>query len=403
MAHALEQERIRTVRLQTVLEAAATVSHEINNPLGALVLNAEVATMLIDRGRADELPAVLTKKEGVFTEGQMKAMAPVSSLAAARGNTVNLTFAPHIDARTMEIHHGKHHAAYIAKLTDAMKALGGSCREMGLMFLVFIPVPYVDASESVTLPGKWQRMLIGAAGMIAELGLAAIAVPVWVASFAGWLPPEHFNRDWHAHEMLFGYLGAIVAGFLLTAIPNWTGRPVLKGAPLAALVALWLGGRIAVLASAEIGWLMAAIADTSFLVVMAIVAAREILKAKNRNLPLVAAISLLAAANLFDHLGAAGRGVSPDLGWQMAFAIILLLIGLIGGRIIATFTRNWLMARGEHEGLPPAFNTFDKVVLGTTLVALISWIAAREHSSGHCRSRLRDGWGFGRQCPTRYP
>ncbi len=67
----------------------------------------------------------------------------------------------------------------------AVKALGGSCREMGLMFLVFIPVPYVDASESVTLPGKWQRMLIGAAGMIAELGLAAIAVWLWTGVSGG--------------------------------------------------------------------------------------------------------------------------------------------------------------------------------------------------------------------------
>jgi len=67
----------------------------------------------------------------------------------------------------------------------AVKALGGRCREMGLMFLVFIPVPYVDASESVTLPSKWQRMLIGAAGMIAELGLAAIAVWLWTGVSGG--------------------------------------------------------------------------------------------------------------------------------------------------------------------------------------------------------------------------
>jgi putative peptide zinc metalloprotease protein len=67
----------------------------------------------------------------------------------------------------------------------AVRAMGGHCREMGLMFLVFIPVPYVDASESVTLPNKWQRMLVGGAGMLAELGLAALAVWLWTAVSGG--------------------------------------------------------------------------------------------------------------------------------------------------------------------------------------------------------------------------
>ena len=61
---------------------------------------------------------------------------------------------------------------------------------------------------------------------------AAIAVPIWVAAFSGWLPAEHFNRDWHAHEMVFGYLSGVIAGFLLTAVPNWTGRLPVTGAPL---------------------------------------------------------------------------------------------------------------------------------------------------------------------------
>ena len=74
---------------------------------------------------------------------------------------------------------------------------------------------------------------------------AALVVPVWVAAFAGWLPIEHFNRDWHAHEMLFGYLSGVIAGFLLTAVPNWTGRLPVTGAPLMALVLLWCAGRAA--------------------------------------------------------------------------------------------------------------------------------------------------------------
>lgn len=208
---------------------------------------------------------------------------------------------------------------------------------------------------------------------------AVALIALWVGILAGriTLSMKFDPLAWHRHEMLFGYLSAIIAGFLLTAIPNWTGRPVLKGAPLAALVALWFGGRIAVLASAKTGWLMAAIIDSSFLAVMAVIAAREIMLAKNRNLPLVNAILLLAAANFLDYLGAATAAFPPDLGWQVAFAIVLMLIGLIGGRIIPTFTRNWLSARGEKDRLPPAFNGFDKVALGMTAFALVGWIVAR--------------------------
>lgn len=210
--------------------------------------------------------------------------------------------------------------------------------------------------------------------------LWAVAVVIlWVAALAGGmnLPTRFDPLAWHRHEMLFGYLGAIVAGFLLTAIPNWTGRPVLSGAPLGGLILLWLCGRLAVFRSVEIGWLAAAIIDSSFLAVMAFVAGREIVLAGNRNLPLVGAITMLAAANVLDHLGAANVGIAPDLGWQSAFALIVMLIGLIGGRIIPTFTRNWLTARGVKDQLPPAFDGFDKAVLAITAVALIGWIAAR--------------------------
>jgi uncharacterized protein involved in response to NO len=92
---------------------------------------------------------------------------------------------------------------------------------------------------------------------------AALAVPLWLALFAGsdaiptLLPPP----IWHAHEMVFGYAAATVAGFLLTAIPNWTGRMPLQGAPLAALVLLWIGGRVAVMFSASMGAAGAAVLD----------------------------------------------------------------------------------------------------------------------------------------------
>lgn len=208
---------------------------------------------------------------------------------------------------------------------------------------------------------------------------AVAVVLIWVALLAGrmTLPTLFDPLAWHRHEMLFGYLGAIVAGFLLTAIPNWTGRPPLSGAPLGGLVCLWLAGRIAVLCAAQIGGLPAMLVDSSFLFVMAGIAGREIAAAKNRNMPLVVAILLLASGNVLDHLAAARIVSHADLGWQIGFAIILMLISLIGGRIIPTFTRNWLSAQGETDGLPPAFNRFDKLVLATTAMSLIGWITAR--------------------------
>ena len=82
---------------------------------------------------------------------------------------------------------------------------------------------------------------------------AALVVPIWTLAYMGLIPAEFASRDWHVHEMLFGYLAAIVAGFLLTAVPNWTGRLPVVGAPLAALFALWVAGRVAMLFVATLG------------------------------------------------------------------------------------------------------------------------------------------------------
>jgi len=98
-----------------------------------------------------------------------------------------------------------------------------------------------------------------AAGILAVVGMA-----LWPAIFTGAIvaPTEFSAVDWHAHEMIFGYGAAVIAGFLLTAIPNWTGRLPVAGVPLAALVGLWAAGRIAVFASAAIGRLAAAVIDS---------------------------------------------------------------------------------------------------------------------------------------------
>jgi uncharacterized protein involved in response to NO len=110
---------------------------------------------------------------------------------------------------------------------------------------------------------------------------AALAVLLWLPQYFGEFAPPTALRslDWHIHEMLYGYVAAVIAGFLLTAIPNWTGRLPVNGGPLAALAALWLAGRLAILFSANIGPAVAAAIDVAFLVALAAVASREIVPA----------------------------------------------------------------------------------------------------------------------------
>src|SRR5450759_63613 len=116
---------------------------------------------------------------------------------------------------------------------------------------------------------------------------AGLAVLAWLPMFNGELEllTDFSPVDWHIHEMLYGYVAAVVTGFLLTAIPNWTGRLPINGFPLAGLGVLWLAGRVAVAGSAIWGAGLAAVIDVAFLATLAAVALREIVAGKNwRNL-----------------------------------------------------------------------------------------------------------------------
>jgi uncharacterized protein involved in response to NO len=181
---------------------------------------------------------------------------------------------------------------------------------------------------------------------------------------------------WHAHEMIFGFAAAAIAGFLLTAIPNWTGRMPLQGLPLAALFGTWLIGRAATATSALIGPGLAAALDLSFLVALLAVVLREIVSGRNwRNLPLPVALGVLLLANALSHAEAAGGVPSGPFGQRLGIATIILLIGLVGGRIIPSFTRNWLAKRAETH-MPAGLGRFDHVSLVLTVVALGAWVAA---------------------------
>ena len=205
---------------------------------------------------------------------------------------------------------------------------------------------------------------------------AALAILAWLPIFGGELTlrTAFGPIDWHVHEMLYGYLPAIVTGFLLTAIPNWTGRLPIQGTPLLVLVIVWLAGRVAVTFSAEIGWLPAAIVDVSFLVLVIAAAAREIIAGSNwRNLRVIVMVTLLLAGNVAFHLEAHVNG-SAEYGARIGMAAVVLLLAVIGGRIIPSFTRNWL-ARENPGRLPVPFGKFDGAVVLFSAAVLVLWIA----------------------------
>jgi len=206
---------------------------------------------------------------------------------------------------------------------------------------------------------------------------AGLAILVWLPVFHGELTliSAFAPRDWHVHEMLYGYLPAVITGFLFTAIPNWTGRLPIQGTPLLVLVIVWIMGRVCVTFSAETGWLVAMLVDASFLLLVAAAAAREILAGRNwRNLNVVMLVLLLLAGNIAFHLEAHFNGAA-DTGIRIGIAVVVLLISLIGGRIIPSFTRNWLVR--ENPGrLPVPFGRFDVMVVAIGALALSVWVAS---------------------------
>lgn len=212
--------------------------------------------------------------------------------------------------------------------------------------------------------------------------LWAIAVVcLWIEALAGTitLPTALDPLAWHRHEMLFGFIGAVIAGFLMTAIPNWTGRLPIAGRRLAALASMWIAARIAILFSASIGGVTAMLVEALFLFTLAGACAREVLIARNRNLPVVGVTLLFAFAAVVDHLEGLGLIGTDQIGWRSGFALVLILITLIGGRIIPSFTANWLIKQGQAK-LPGQASTFDRFAIGATAVGLGCWAFQLEPS-----------------------
>lgn len=212
--------------------------------------------------------------------------------------------------------------------------------------------------------------------LLAALWMAG-SVLAWVPLYMGHveLPTAFAPRDWHIHAMLFGGVPPIIAGFTLTAVSSWTGRPTITGRPLVLLALTWLAGRIAVSVSALIGLIPAALIDLAFPLALAVVLGREVVLARNwRNLRVVGLIFVLALADAGFHVEVAINGLA-DVSIRAALSAVLLLILLMGGRITPAFTRNWLKARGETR-LPAAFDRFDAVAMVVSGLAFLAWTVA---------------------------
>ncbi len=204
---------------------------------------------------------------------------------------------------------------------------------------------------------------------------ASVAVPLWVAAYIGYVSfPEGISPDvWHAHEMLFGITAAIVAGFLLTATPNWTGRLPISGLPLLGLVLLWLASRLGLFAIEPLGFLFGAILSSSFLLSVLFLILREIIASGNyRNLVVATLFGFYTVGQVASVISLQTDG-DPMLGWRIGLAALVALITVVGGRVTPSFTGNWLRKRGTAITIAP-FGTIDKMSILISGLALIGWV-----------------------------
>ena len=195
----------------------------------------------------------------------------------------------------------------------------------------------------------------------------AFGVLLWAAQFSGVLPRAHLQGSvWHAHEMLFGYTTAVIAGFLLTAVRAWTNQPTPTGMPLMALAALWVCGRVLVLTPYA---MTAAIVNAAFPIAIAVAIGIPLLRSKNvRNYFLAGLLVLIGMLSLAVHFALAERlDVPPQLGLQLGLDAVLFIMVVIGGRVIPMFTNN---------GVPGANATrnalVEKLALGTVILLFVA-------------------------------
>ncbi|HBN49348.1 MAG TPA: NnrS family protein, partial [Thalassospira sp.] len=205
--------------------------------------------------------------------------------------------------------------------------------------------------------------------------IAVVAVVWWVAGMAHGVPTPSLGTPslWHGHEMIFGFGGAAIGGFLLTAIANWTGRPAVAGGLLMVLAACWLIARLAIGFGEALPPALTIIGGLGYFIALIVIAGRELVLGRNyRNLKILGILGLITA---FDGMFIASAldliALDAMVIYQSAILLIVLLIALIGGRIIPAFTRNWLQRERPDATMPVMFTRFDGVCLAALAITIV--------------------------------
>jgi uncharacterized protein involved in response to NO len=220
---------------------------------------------------------------------------------------------------------------------------------------------------------------------------AVVLIGLWLLIYRGTLAaPDYYGAlAWHGHEMLFGYTVAVVAGFLLTAVRNWTGIQTPRYRPLAGLTLLWLLGRLVPFVPGLPGWLIAAI-DFAFLPLLALGIAIPLLRSKQpSNIPFVFILLALAVANALFHAGLLGWAVgSLQAGIRMAVGLVVLLIAVMGGRVIPFFierglpgvrNKSWPWLEKPAIASVMLFVLADLFLPGSMVTIIVTFAAAAIH------------------------
>lgn len=253
------------------------------------------------------------------------------------------------------------------------------------------PIPITDPTSKP--PQGFALFALGFRPFFLAAGLAAVLlIALWLLGYSQVisLPLYYGAVTWHAHEMLFGYVVAVVAGFLLTAVRNWTDIQTSSGLPLALLALLWLLGRVAPFIMVLPPWLVATL-DLAFLPLLAIALAIPILRVKQyKNLIFVILLTLLTIANLLVHLQMLGVAQNTaHTGIMLAMYAIVLIIVIMGGRVIPFFvergldgakTRTWPWVEYLSIASVVAVALVDPIALEPLIIALVAGFAAVIHA-----------------------
>lgn len=185
---------------------------------------------------------------------------------------------------------------------------------------------------------------------------AALMLPLWLAVYVGGIDLHlpFAAAVWHGHEMIFGFAGAAVGGFLLTAVPNWTNTHHVSGRPLMVLFALWLAGRVGFTLAGVLPPLLVAVACLSYLPMLAFLLAKPLIAAgKARNIVFLPILGLFLVSDALVQAGALWGWGDPLRGIYLGMSLVLVMIAIVGGRIVPSFTQNWLRMQGRPVELSP--------------------------------------------------